>query len=84
MLLANDFAEHIYHAGSSHDLHSIIQSGLIPGWKNVKKGRHAVFFTAVCPMFVDQHEEVEFDLTKPRIAVYNNNWGNTPKYKILV
>ena len=28
-----------------------------------------MFFTAVNPMFVDQHEEVEFDLTKSRIAV---------------
>ena len=25
-------------------------------------------------MFVDQHKEVEHDLTKPRIAVYKNNW----------
>ena len=44
------------------------------GWENVKEGRHAVFFTAVNPMFVDQHKEVEYDLTKPRIAVYKNNW----------
>ena len=27
-------------------MHSIIQSGLIPGGKNVKKGRQTVFFTA--------------------------------------
>ena len=25
-------------------------------------------------MFVDQHKEVEYDLTKPRIAVYKSNW----------
>ena len=37
MLLPSDFAEHIYHVGSSHDLHSIIQSGLIPGVKEIKK-----------------------------------------------
>ena len=35
--LPNDFAEHIYHVGSSHDLDSIIQSGLIPGGKDVKE-----------------------------------------------
>ena len=74
MLLSDDFAEHIYHVGSSHDLHSIIQSGLIPGEKSVKKERHAMFFTAVNPMFVDQHKEVEYDLTNPRIAVYKNHW----------
>ena len=33
VLLPSDFAEHIYHVGSSHDTHSIIQSGLIPGWQ---------------------------------------------------
>ena len=70
VLLPDDFAEHIYHVGSSHDLHSIIQSGLSPGGKSVKNERHAVFFTAVNPMFVDQHQEVEYDLTNPRIAVY--------------
>ena len=48
-----NFAEHIYHVGSSHDLHSIIQSGLIPGGKDVKKGRRAVPITAVNPMFMD-------------------------------
>ena len=42
VLLPSDFAEHIYHVGSSHDTYSIIQSGLIPGGKDVKKGRHAV------------------------------------------
>ena len=34
----DDFAEHIYHVGSSHDLHSIIQSGLIPGGTVSRKG----------------------------------------------
>ena len=53
VLLPGDFAEHINHGGSSHDTHSIIQSGLIPGGKDVKKGRRAVFFAAVNPMFID-------------------------------
>ena len=70
----DNFAEHIYHVGSSHDMHSIIQSGLIPGGKDVKKGRHAVFFTAVKPMFIDQHGERDYDVTKPRIAVYKHIW----------
>ena len=38
VLLPSDFAEHIYHVGSSHDTHSIIQSALIRGGKDVKKG----------------------------------------------
>ena len=47
VLLPDDFAEHIHHVGSSHDFHSVIQSGMIPGEKSVKKERHAVFFAAV-------------------------------------
>ena len=74
VLLPSDFAEHIYHVGSSHDLHSIIQSGLIPGGKDVKKGRHAALFTAVNPMYIDHCREKDCDVTKPRIAVYTHNW----------
>ena len=37
VLLPSDFAGHIYLVGSSHDLHSTTQSGLIPGGKD---GRH--------------------------------------------
>ena len=53
VLLPDNFTEHTCHVGSSHDMHSIIQSGLIPGGTDVKKGRHAVFFTAVNAMFID-------------------------------
>ena len=64
-----------FHVGSSHDVHSIVQSGLIPGGENVKKERHAVFFTTVNPIFVDQHQEIDYHLTKPGIAVHKNNWN---------
>ena len=74
VLLPIDFAEHIYHVGSSHDTHSIIQSGLVPGGKDVKKGRHAVFFTAVNTMFIDHYREKDYEVTKPRIAVYKHKW----------
>ena len=74
VLIPSDFAEYIYHVGSSHDLHSVIQSGLIPGRKVVKKGRHAVFFTAVNPMFVHQHKQRKYDIAKPRIAMDKQNW----------
>ena len=74
VLLPSDFAEHIYHVGSSHDTHSIIQSGLIPGGKDVKKVRHAVFFTAVNPLYIDHDREKDYDVTQPRIAVYKHIW----------
>ena len=76
VLLPDDFIEYIYHVGNAHDLHSIIQSGLIPGGQSLKKDKHAVCFTTVNPMSVDQHEEVDYDLKKPRIAVYKNTWKN--------
>ena len=55
-------------------VHSIIQSGLIPGGKDIKKGRHAVFFTAVNPVSIDHYRGREYDVMKPRIAVYKHTW----------
>ena len=74
VLLPSDFAEHIYHVGSSHDMHSNIQSGLIAGGRDVKKGRRAVFFTAVNAMYIGHYRERDHDVTKPRIVVYNPKW----------
>ena len=74
VLLRDTFAEHIYHTGSSHDTHSIVQSGLILGGKDVEIGRHAVFFTGLNPMFMGPYREQEYDMTGPRIAVYKHDW----------
>ena len=73
VLLPSDFAEYIYHVGSSHDMHCIIQSGLIPCGKDIKKGRQTVFFTAVNPMLAHLHKQRDYDVTKPKISVYNQN-----------
>ena len=74
-LLPDDFADYIYHIGSAHDMHSIIQSGLIPGGKSLKRDRLSVIFTAVNPIYANQdQEEVQCDLDIPRIAVYKNTW----------
>ena len=75
VLLLDDFAEYIYHIGNGHDMHSIIQGGLIPGGKSLKRDRQSMFFTAVNPMYANQDpEEVQYYLDKSRIAVYKNNW----------
>ena len=66
----DDFAEYIYHTGNSHDLHSIMRSGLIAGGRDAKKVRQTVFFTAVNHMEIREHWQTEFDLTKPRIAIF--------------
>ena len=64
VLLPNDFAEHIYHVGSSHDLHPIIQSGLIPVESDAKKWRQAVFFAAVtelqCTKIIVEYTKIHF------------------------
>ena len=44
------------------------------GGQDVKKGRHAVFFTAVNPMYIDHYRENDCDMTKPKIAVYKQTW----------
>ena len=51
------WSEYLHHVGSSLCLQSIIHSGLIVGWKDLKEGRQTVFFTAVDPMS-DSQEEV--------------------------
>ena len=48
---------------------------LILGGRSLKRDRQSVFFTAVNPMYANQdQEEVQYDLDKPRIAVYRNTW----------
>ena len=60
-------------------MHSIIQCGSIPGGKSLKRNRHSVFLTAVNPMYTYQHqEEAQYDLDKPRIAMYEKTWKIHP------
>ena len=80
VLPLDNFAEHIYHVGSSHDTHSFIQSGLVPGGEDVKKGRHTVFFTAVSPMFIDQYREKDYHVPQPSIAVNQKQVESTAVY----
>ena len=75
VLLPDDFTEYIHHIGNAHDMHSVIQGGLIPGRRSLKRDRQSVFFTAVNPMYASQDlEELQYDLDKPSITVYKNTW----------
>ena len=49
VLIPDDFFKYIYHVGCAINLHSIINSGLIPGGQNSSK-RQIVFFLHVNPM----------------------------------
>ena len=42
--------------------------------ESVKRDRQSVFFTAVNPIDIQDPGEVQYDLDKPRIAVYKNTW----------
>ena len=75
VLLLDDFAEYINHIGNVTYMHSVANSGLIPGGKRLRRERQCVFCTAVNP--VDEHrfpESARYDLDKVRIAVYKNDW----------
>ena len=74
VLIPDNFFEYIYRVGNSLDMHSITDSGLTAGSKNASQDRQTVLFTAVNPSAAHCHEEKEFDLTKPRIAAYKQQW----------
>ena len=82
VLIPNDFFEYIYHIGCAISVHSIMNSGLIPGGQKLSK-RQTVFFTAVNPMNKDHKDPHELDLTKPRLASYKQKWKKTPGYGVL-
>ena len=69
VLIPNDFFEYIYHIGCAINLHSIVNSGLIPGGHILSK-RHTVFFTSVDPMNKEHNDPWKVDLKAPRLAQY--------------
>ena len=70
VLIPDNFFEYIHHVGCAIDLHSITNSGLIPGGHNSSDERQTVFLTAVNPMNQDHRDPHKLDLTKPRLASY--------------
>ena len=67
VLIPNDFFEYIYHIGCAINLHSIVNSGLIPGGQNLSK-RQTVFFTSLDPMNKEHKDPYDIDLEAPRHA----------------
>ena len=70
VLKQDNFFEYIYHVGCAINLHSITNSGLIPGGQNSSRERQTVFCTAANPTDKDHKDPHELDLTKPRLAWY--------------
>ena len=83
VLIPDDLTEYIYHIGNVTDMHSITNSGPIPGGKRLRKERQCVFFTAVNSM--DEHrfpENARHELDKARIVAYNNEWKVRQTYLV--
>ena len=70
VFIPNNFFQYIYLVGCAICLHSITNSGLIPGGQNSGRERQTVFFTAVNPMDKEHKDPYKLDLTKPRLASY--------------
>ena len=66
VLIPDDFFKYIYHVECAINLHSIINSGLIPGGHK----RQAVFFLPVDPMDKEHKDPEKIDLEAPRLAQY--------------
>ena len=79
VLIPNDFFEYIYHIGCAINLHSITNSGLIPGGQNLSE-RQTVFFTSVDPMNKEHRDPNKIDLEAPRHAWYRQKVEETSKH----
>ena len=68
-IIQSNFFQYIYHVGCATNLHSIINSGLIPGGQNLSN-RQTVFFLPVDPMDRNHKDPDTIDLSVPRHAQY--------------
>ena len=67
VVIPSDFFQYIYHVGCAINIHSIINSGLIPGGQ-ILSNRQTVFFLLVDPMDKNHKDLDTIDLNEPRHA----------------
>ena len=83
VVIPDGFFKYIYHVGCAINLHSIINSGLIPGGQNLSK-RQTVFFLLVDPMDKEHNNPETIDLGAPRLALYMHKaWKKHQKHGVL-
>ena len=83
VVIQGGFFQHIYHIGCAFNLHSIINSGLVPGGQNSSK-RQTVFFLPVDPRDKSHKDPKVIDLNVPRRAQYlHNAWKGTSRRSIF-
>ena len=69
VVIQNGFFQHIYHIGCAFNLHSFINSRLIPGGQNSSK-RQTVLFPPIDPRDKSHKDPDKIDLNVPRRAQY--------------
>ena len=69
MIIQSNCFQYIYHVGCAINLHSIINSGLIPGGQNLSN-RQTVVFLPFDPMDKNHKDPDTIDLSVPRHAQY--------------
>ena len=72
VVIQRGFSQHIYHIGCAFDLHSVINSGLIPRGQTSSK-RQTVFFLPIDPRDKEHQDPEKIDLNVPRHAHYLHN-----------
>ena len=83
MFIPSSFFEYIYHIRRAINLHSITNSGLIPGGQNLSKERQTVFFTSVDPMNKGHKDPNNIDLDAPRLAKCKQKVEKTSRHGVL-
>ena len=69
VFIPDGFFKYIYHVGCAINLHSIINSGLIPGGQHLSN-RQTVFFLPVDPVDKEHKDPETIDLKAPCLARY--------------
>ena len=82
VLIPNNFFDDIYHIGCAINLHSITNSGLIPGGQILSK-RQTAFFLPVDPMNKEHKDPETVDLKTPRLAWYKQKSGRNIKTRCI-
>ena len=67
VVIPSNFFQYIYHVGCVINLHSIINSRLVPGGQNLNN-RQRVFFLPVDPMDKNHKDPDTIDLQAPRLT----------------
>ena len=72
VFIGTEIFPYIYHVGSTFNLHSIINNGLVPGGEDMSR-RQRVFFLPVDPRDESHRDPERTDFSVPRLARYMYN-----------